>query len=40
MHRFTVIDEADELLSSGWEETIEKLFDGAGMFKNSQNAKN
>jgi hypothetical protein len=29
--RFTVIDEADELLSSGWEEAMEKLFQGAGM---------
>ncbi|KAL1612712.1 hypothetical protein SLS60_000941 [Paraconiothyrium brasiliense] len=27
--KFTVIDEADELLSSGWEETIDSLF-GAG----------
>lgn len=28
--RFTVIDEADELLSDGWEETMEKLFQGGG----------
>jgi hypothetical protein len=28
--RFTVIDEADELLSSGWEDTMEKLFKGNG----------
>lgn len=28
MIRFTVIDEADELLSSGWEEAMEKLFQG------------
>lgn len=27
--RFTVIDEADELLSTGWEEVIDSLF-GAG----------
>ncbi|KAJ4293133.1 hypothetical protein N0V90_008415 [Kalmusia sp. IMI 367209] len=27
--KFTVIDEADELLSSGWEETMEKLFGGS-----------
>jgi ATP-dependent RNA helicase DDX3X len=26
-----VIDEADELLSAGWEEAMEKLFQGAGM---------
>ncbi|OAL06089.1 DEAD-domain-containing protein [Phaeosphaeriaceae sp. SRC1lsM3a] len=26
--KFTVIDEADELLSDGWEETMEKLFQG------------
>lgn len=30
--KFTVIDEADELLSSGWEETMETLFSGSGMF--------
>jgi ATP-dependent RNA helicase DDX3X len=30
--KFTVIDEADELLSSGWEEAMEKLFSGSGMF--------
>ena len=30
--RFTVIDEADELLSSGWEEAMEKLFQGSGRF--------
>lgn len=29
--RFTVIDEADELLSTGWEEAMEKLFQGSGM---------
>jgi len=29
--RFTVIDEADELLSAGWEEAMEKLFKGSGM---------
>ncbi|KAJ4343851.1 hypothetical protein N0V87_000134 [Didymella glomerata] len=28
--KFTVIDEADELLSSGWEEAMEKLFSGSG----------
>jgi ATP-dependent RNA helicase DDX3X len=28
--RFTVIDEADELLSTGWEEAMEKLFQGSG----------
>jgi len=28
--RYTVIDEADELLSSGWEEVMEKLFQGSG----------
>ncbi|KAJ4989848.1 DEAD/DEAH box helicase [Stagonosporopsis vannaccii] len=27
--KFTVIDEADELLSSGWEEAMEKLFSGS-----------
>ncbi|KAF3004182.1 hypothetical protein E8E13_006126 [Curvularia kusanoi] len=27
--KFTVIDEADELLSSGWEEIMEKLFSGS-----------
>ncbi|CAO2657635.1 Nn.00g037610.m01.CDS01 [Neocucurbitaria sp. VM-36] len=27
--KFTVIDEADELLSSGWEEAMEKLFQGS-----------
>ncbi|KAF1831822.1 DEAD-domain-containing protein [Decorospora gaudefroyi] len=27
--KFTVIDEADELLSTGWEEVMEKLFQGA-----------
>ncbi|KAJ6280525.1 hypothetical protein J3E71DRAFT_179577 [Bipolaris maydis] len=27
--KFTVIDEADELLSSGWEEAMEKVFSGA-----------
>ncbi|KAH6620439.1 P-loop containing nucleoside triphosphate hydrolase protein [Boeremia exigua] len=27
--KFTVIDEADELLSSGWEETMETLFSGS-----------
>ncbi|KAI4912043.1 hypothetical protein J4E90_006863 [Alternaria incomplexa] len=27
--KFTVIDEADELLSSGWEEAMEKLFAGS-----------
>lgn len=26
MVRFTVIDEADELLSEGWDEIMEKLF--------------
>jgi hypothetical protein len=31
MNRFTVIDEADELLSTGWEEAMEKLFSGSGM---------
>jgi hypothetical protein len=31
MNRFTVIDEADELLSTGWEEAMEKLFAGSGM---------
>jgi ATP-dependent RNA helicase DDX3X len=31
MNRFTVIDEADELLSTGWEEAMEKLFNGSGM---------
>jgi superfamily II DNA/RNA helicase len=30
MNRFTVIDEADELLSTGWEEAMEKLFQGSG----------
>lgn len=30
--RFTVIDEADELLSTGWEEAMEKLFQGSGKF--------
>jgi hypothetical protein len=29
--RFTVIDEADELLSAGWEEAMEKIFQGGGM---------
>jgi hypothetical protein len=33
MNRFTVIDEADELLSTGWEEAMEKLFAGSGMSK-------
>lgn len=33
--KFTVIDEADELLSSGWEETMEKLFQGNGTGKHS-----
>lgn len=28
--KFTVIDEADELLSSGWEEAMQKLFSGSG----------
>ncbi|KAF2132090.1 DEAD-domain-containing protein [Dothidotthia symphoricarpi CBS 119687] len=27
--KFTVIDEADELLSSGWEEAMEKIFSGS-----------
>ncbi|KAF2254582.1 P-loop containing nucleoside triphosphate hydrolase protein [Trematosphaeria pertusa] len=30
--KFTVIDEADELLSSGWEEAMEKIFQGSGIF--------
>lgn len=29
--RFTIIDEADELLSSGWEDAMDKLFQGSGM---------
>ncbi|KAJ4373907.1 hypothetical protein N0V83_002646 [Neocucurbitaria cava] len=29
--KYTVIDEADELLSSGWEEAMEKLFQGSDM---------
>ncbi|KAF2856763.1 DEAD-domain-containing protein [Plenodomus tracheiphilus IPT5] len=29
--KFTVIDEADELLSDGWDEIMEKLFSGADM---------
>ncbi|KAF2691836.1 DEAD-domain-containing protein [Lentithecium fluviatile CBS 122367] len=32
---FTVIDEADELLSSGWEEAMEKLFQGTGSDTNT-----
>ncbi|ORY09244.1 P-loop containing nucleoside triphosphate hydrolase protein [Clohesyomyces aquaticus] len=32
--KFTVIDEADELLSSGWEEAMEKIFGGGGMYTN------
>jgi hypothetical protein len=30
--RFTIIDEADELLSDGWEEAMDKLFQGSGLF--------
>jgi ATP-dependent RNA helicase DDX3X len=30
--RFTVIDEADEMLSDGWEEIMDKLFQGSGLF--------
>ncbi|KAF2823395.1 DEAD-domain-containing protein [Ophiobolus disseminans] len=33
--KFTVIDEADELLSTGWEETMEKLFQGSGSDMNT-----
>ncbi|KAH7127070.1 P-loop containing nucleoside triphosphate hydrolase protein [Dendryphion nanum] len=29
--KYTVIDEADEMLSTGWEEAMEKLFNGADM---------
>ncbi|KAH7402580.1 P-loop containing nucleoside triphosphate hydrolase protein [Pyrenochaeta sp. MPI-SDFR-AT-0127] len=35
--KFTVIDEADELLSTGWEETMEKLFQGPGMLSSLPN---
>ncbi|KAL5118381.1 hypothetical protein ACEQ8H_003730 [Pleosporales sp. CAS-2024a] len=28
--KYTIIDEADELLSNGWEEVMEKLFQGSG----------
>lgn len=31
--RFTVIDEADEMLSDGWEEIMDKLFQGSGLFQ-------
>lgn len=31
--KFTVIDEADELLSAGWEDAMEKLFQGVGSGK-------
>ncbi|KAF2271006.1 P-loop containing nucleoside triphosphate hydrolase protein [Lojkania enalia] len=33
--KFTVIDEADELFSGGWEETIESLFQGNGTNTNA-----
>jgi hypothetical protein len=33
VNRFTVIDEADEMLSDGWEEIMDKLFQGSGLFQ-------
>lgn len=28
--RYTIIDEADEMLTTGWEDTMERLFNGSG----------